>query len=113
MNGPEFNKKSDEDDEAFLVRHGILRKERIVSRLLDCAILWRFRIRGRGSLAWPLFHSRTAVRTAVEDCRIPNPGGNAQPTGQRVSVLEFLEFAEAIGFDAAAAIRKIGAKPKE
>jgi len=27
--------------------------------------------------------------------------------------LEFLEFAEAIGFDAAAAIRKIGAKPKE
>jgi transcriptional regulator with XRE-family HTH domain len=32
---------------------------------------------------------------------------------QRVSVLEFLEFAEAIGFDAPAAIRKLLAKPKE
>jgi hypothetical protein len=55
------------------------------------------------------FH-RASPRTILR----PQSFISAVERGQhRVSVVEFLEFAEAIGFDAPAAIRRIAAKPRE
>ena len=52
-------------------------------------------------------------RQLAEKLKRPQSFVSAVEQGQhRVSVVEFLDFAEAIGFDPRAAIRRIAAKPR-